>query len=178
MYQNDLSSQAHSNDFYRDYSARFTWQAAEKHKIVLASSFQHNCNCVYALFIPQTNNVLIMPTAATEHNYEPNFVSSLSWTSPATNKLLFTATAGVAWVNQIDYRGPDVTEQSIQVTDTGLGIKYGASYGATAGGSIPRNPARSSCAVHGETRVVRRSSAIYRTRDCRLVSLCAAMTTR
>src|SRR5712691_6367531 len=108
LYQNDLSSQGHSNDFYRDYSVRLTWQAAEKHKIVLASSFQHNCNCVYALFIPQTNNVLIMPTAATQHNYEPNFVSSLTWTNPATNKLLFTATAGVAWVNQIDYRGPDV----------------------------------------------------------------------
>jgi outer membrane receptor protein involved in Fe transport len=28
-----------------------------------------------------------------------------------------------------------VSEQDIQITDTGLGIKYGANYGATAGGS-------------------------------------------
>src|SRR5207247_9233236 len=77
----------------------------------------------------------MLPTSATQHTYEPNFVSRRSWTSHVTNKLLFTATAGVAWVTQIDYRGPDVTEQSIQITDTGLGIKYGAAYGATAGGS-------------------------------------------
>src|SRR6185436_20241719 len=67
LYQNDLNSQGHSNDFYSDYSLRLTWQAAEKHKLVLASSFQHNCNCFYALFVPQANNVLIMPNAATQH---------------------------------------------------------------------------------------------------------------
>ncbi|PYR25006.1 MAG: hypothetical protein DMF92_21390, partial [Acidobacteria bacterium] len=77
LYQNDLSSQGHSDDFYRDYSLRLTLQATEKHKLVLASSFQHNCNCVYALFIPQTNNVLIMPTAATQLRTELRFESQL-----------------------------------------------------------------------------------------------------
>ncbi len=135
LYQPDLSRPGHSNDFYRDYSMRLTWQATEKQKLVLATSVQHNCNCVYALFIPQGSNVLIIPEAATQHSYEPDYVSSFTWTYPATNKMLITATAGIAWVTQIDYRGPDVNEQSIQITDNGLGIKYGAAYGATAGGS-------------------------------------------
>src|SRR5258705_4210802 len=53
LYQPDLTRPAHSNDFYRDYSLRLTLQAAEKHKIVVSGSFQHNCNCVYAPFRPQ-----------------------------------------------------------------------------------------------------------------------------
>ena len=53
LYVPDLRRPAHSNDFYRDYSLRLTLQATEKHKVVVSGSFQHNCNCVYALFRPQ-----------------------------------------------------------------------------------------------------------------------------
>jgi hypothetical protein len=34
-------------------TARLTLQATEKNKFVVGGSFQHNCNCVYALFRPQ-----------------------------------------------------------------------------------------------------------------------------
>src|SRR5258705_13506904 len=50
LYQPDFSRPASSNDFYRHYSLRLTLQATEKNKFVFGGSFQHNCNCVYALF--------------------------------------------------------------------------------------------------------------------------------
>ena len=49
LFEPDLSRPASSDDFYRDYSARLTVQATEKHKFVVGGSFQANCNCVRAV---------------------------------------------------------------------------------------------------------------------------------
>ena len=134
LYQPDLSRPAFSNDFYRDYSLRLTWQAAEKHKFVVASSFQNNCNCVYALFRPQGGS-LVTPEAATQHHYEPDYNSIATWTYPATNRMLITFAGGMNHTTQHDDRGLDVTNTSIQITEQSLDLKYGAAYGPTAGGS-------------------------------------------
>jgi hypothetical protein len=141
LYEPDLSRPAHSNDFYRDYSLRLTWQAAEKHKVVVGGSFQANCNCVYALFRPQ-GGPLVTPEAATEHAYEPNYNITTSWTYPATNRLMIMVAGGANHISQTNRRGFGVDENSIQVTEQSLDLKYGAAYGPTVGGSsystIPR----------------------------------------
>ncbi|MBI4885609.1 MAG: TonB-dependent receptor [Acidobacteria bacterium] len=141
LYQPDLSRPAHSNDFYRDYSLRLTVQATEKHKVVLSGSFQHNCNCVYALFRPQ-GGPLVTPEAATAHEYEPNFNVTTTWTYPATNRLLVTFAGGANHITQTNTRGEGVDENSIQITEQSLDLKYGAAYGPAAGGasysSLPR----------------------------------------
>jgi hypothetical protein len=134
LYEPDLSRPAHSNDFYRDYSLRLTLQATEKHKVVVGGSFQANCNCVYALFRPQGGS-LVTPEAATEHAYEPAFNVTGTWTYPATNRLLFMVAAGANHITQTNRRGEGVDENSIQITEQSLDLKYGAAYGATAGGS-------------------------------------------
>ena len=134
LYVPDLSRPAHSNDFYRDYSLRLTAQAAEKHKVVVFGSLQHNCNCVYALFRPQ-GGPLVTPEAATEHEYEPAFNLTATWTYPATNRLLIMFAGGANHITQTNYRGKGVDENSIQITEQSLDLKYGAAYGATAGGS-------------------------------------------
>ncbi|MGH8517832.1 MAG: carboxypeptidase regulatory-like domain-containing protein, partial [Panacagrimonas sp.] len=104
LYVPDLNRPAHSNDFYRDYSLRLTLQAAEKHKVVVFGSFQHNCNCVYALFRPQ-GGPLVTPEAATEHEYEPAFNTTATWTYPATNRLLIMFAGGANHITQTNYRG-------------------------------------------------------------------------
>ncbi len=134
LYEPDLSRPAHSNDFYRDYSLRLTWQAAEKHKIVVGGSFQANCNCVYALFRPQ-GGPLVTPEAATEHAYDPAYNITTTWTYPATNRLMFMIAGGANHITQTNRRGLGVDENSIQVTEQSLDLKYGAAYGATVGGS-------------------------------------------
>jgi len=135
LYVPDLNRPAHSNDFYRDYSLRLTLQAAQKHKVVVFGSFQHNCNCVYALFRPQ-GGPLVTPEAATEHEYEPAYNVTTTWTYPATNQLLLMVAGGINHITQQNKRGPAVVDiNSIQITEQSLDLKYGAAYGPTAGGS-------------------------------------------
>jgi hypothetical protein len=134
LYVPDLNRPAHSNDFYRDYSLRLTTQAAEKHKIVVFGSFQRNCNCVYALFRPQ-GGPLVTPEAATEHEYEPAVNATATWTYPATNRMLIMVAGGANKITQTNRRGEGVDENSIQITEQTLDLKYGAAYGPTAGGS-------------------------------------------
>jgi hypothetical protein len=134
LYEPDRSRPAHSDDFYRDYSLRLTWQAAEKHKIVIGGSFQSNCNCVYALFRPQ-GGPLVTPEAATEHAYDPAYNITTTWTYPATNRLMFMVAGGANHITQTNRRGFGVDENAIQVTEQSLDLKYGAAYGATVGGS-------------------------------------------
>ena len=134
LYEPDLSRPASSNDFYRDYSLRLTYQANERNKIVVGGSFQHNCNCVYALFRPQGGS-LVTPEAATEHEYEPDFNLTTTWTAPLTNRMLLTVAGGANHITQQNKRGEGVDVNSIQITEQSLDLKYGAAYGATAGGS-------------------------------------------
>ena len=134
LYTPDLSRPAASNDFYRDYSLRLTLQATDKHKVVVYGSFQHNCNCVYALFRPQ-GGPLVTPEAATEHEYEPAFNMTSTWTYPATNRMLLMFAGGANQITQQNLRGAGVDQNSIQITEQSLDLKYGAAYGPTAGGS-------------------------------------------
>lgn len=65
----------------RSNQLRLTWQATDKHKIVVSDDIQRNCNC------PQlTANAT--PEALGYHRYRENFLTS-AWTYPATNRLLF-----------------------------------------------------------------------------------------
>jgi Carboxypeptidase regulatory-like domain len=134
LYQPDLSRPASSDDFYRDYSLRLTLQATEKNKFVVGGSFQHNCNCVYALFRPQGGS-LVTPEAATAHEYEPDYNVTGTWTYPLTNQMLLTAAGGANHITQTNKRGEGVDINSIQITEQSLDLKYGAAYGATAGGA-------------------------------------------
>ncbi|HEU5258237.1 MAG TPA: carboxypeptidase regulatory-like domain-containing protein [Vicinamibacterales bacterium] len=134
LYVPDLSRPASSNDFYRDYSLRLTLQANDKNKLVVGGSFQHNCNCVYALFRPQGGS-LVTPEAATEHEYEPDFNVTSTWTYTMSSKMLLTAAGGINHITQTNKRGEGVDVNSIQITEQSVDLKYGAAYGATAGGS-------------------------------------------
>ena len=122
LYEPDLSKPVHSNDYSRDFSARFTWQAAQKHKIVLMHSMQPNCNCVFNLLNPGPRRT---PEAAGPHHYGPHYLSSASWTFPATSRILLEAGTTVYVIDQNDKREPGFPQTNIQITDQGLNLIYG-----------------------------------------------------
>jgi carboxypeptidase family protein len=122
LYEPDLSRPVNSNDYSRDLSLRFTWQAAPKHKIVLTHSIQPNCNCRFNLLNPGSRRT---PEAAGEHHYDPHYLSSASWTNPVTSRILLEAGTTIYVINQDDIREPGFPETNIQVTDQGLNLIYG-----------------------------------------------------
>jgi hypothetical protein len=122
LYEPDLSRPASTDDYSRDVSLRFTWQAATKHKIVLSNSFQPNCTCVFNLLNPGVRRT---PEASGPHHYDPHYLPSVGWTYPATNQILFEAGGNAYIINQHDKREPGVRETDIQITDQGLNLMYG-----------------------------------------------------
>jgi hypothetical protein len=52
-----------------------------------------------------------------------------------TSRMLLTAAGGTNHITQTNKRGEGVDVNSIQITEQSLDLKYGAAYGATAGGS-------------------------------------------
>ena len=122
LYEPDLSRPAFTDDYSKDFSVRLTWQAAARHKIVIASSFQPNCNCVFNLLNPGVRRT---PEAGGPHHYNPNYIPTASWTYPATSRVMFEAGFSAQIVNQHDKREPGIPETNIQITDQGLNLTYG-----------------------------------------------------
>ncbi len=122
LYEPDLSRPAFTDDYSKDLSLRVTWQASPRHKIVLASSFQPNCNCVFNLLNPGVRRT---PESSGPHHYNPNYIPTASWTYPATSRVLLEAGFSAQIVNQHDKREAGFPRENIQITDQGLNLSYG-----------------------------------------------------
>jgi Carboxypeptidase regulatory-like domain len=122
LYEPDLTRPVYTNDYSRDFSVRFTWQAAQKHKIVLMHSLQPNCTCRFNLLNPGARRA---PEATGQHHYDPHYLSSVSWTNPATSRILLEAGTTIYVINQNDTREPGFSQNNIQITDQGLNLIYG-----------------------------------------------------
>jgi hypothetical protein len=93
VYTPDLNSPAYNSSFFRDNAIRLTWQAAAKHKINLEVHEQHGCNCWSNAFSGTT-----APEATYDFKYGPLWLTQVTWSHPASNKLLLEA--GVTWLAQ------------------------------------------------------------------------------
>jgi hypothetical protein len=133
FYDPDLTRVAYTNDWSHDYSLRLTWQAAGKHKIVVADSVQPNCNCFYQLINPGAL-ALAEPNATSEHRYNPNGLPSANWTYPATNRLLFEAGASANIFTNQGKPIPGTLPDTIQITELSNNTRYGST--ATALGNV------------------------------------------
>src|SRR5437867_5441384 len=67
FYQPDLTRRAYNGDYSTDYSVRFTWQAAAKHKINLSYTQHPACQCIFAI-LEQVSPVFA-PEATAAHHY-------------------------------------------------------------------------------------------------------------
>ena len=121
LYVPDLARPAFTNDYSKDYSLRLTWQAAQKHRLSLASSFQSNCNCVFNLLTGGRTT----PEAAGEHRYDPNYNPALSWTFPFSGRILFEAGVSAQILNQNDTRSRGISSNLYRIVDQGLNLTYG-----------------------------------------------------
>ena len=124
FYEPDFSRQAYNRDFSTDASLRFTWQAAAKHKIVVAYTQHPACQCVFAI-LEQTNPVFA-PEAVAEHHYDPQFLAVANYTYPVTSRLLIEVDASRSEYYRNQKRVPETGYTAISVIDQGLNLQYGS----------------------------------------------------
>ncbi len=124
FYEPDTSRPAATDQHSNDYTLRLTYQAAQNHKFVLASSMQPNCNCLFNLLNPE-NAILTAPEARARHQYNPQVNTNASWRWPATPRVLFETTFAYLTVNQQTKRQAE-TGTDVQVTDVGTNYRYGS----------------------------------------------------
>jgi hypothetical protein len=128
FYEPDLDHPAFTDDFYRDYSLRLTWQAAAKHKIVASYQVQPNCSCFWPLLeVSQQQGIQGSPEAVGAHTYKVNYLPLVSWTYPATNRLLLEAGASAnVFDNNTKRTDPSVGSDAIAITELASNFRYGS----------------------------------------------------
>jgi carboxypeptidase family protein len=127
FYEPDLDRVSHNNEYFQDHTLRLTWQVAQKHKIVGSFSHQNNCSCPFGLTgVGGVNAVKPAPESRAPHVYNPQYLPLVSWTYPATNRLLFEAGQSALVLNEDSRRQPGVGPNDIRVTDLALNIAYGS----------------------------------------------------
>ena len=127
FYEPDLDRVSHNNEYFQDHTLRLTWQVAQKHKIVGSFSHQNNCSCPFGLTgVGGVNAVKPAPESRAPHVYNPQYLPLVSWTYPATNRLLFEAGQSALVLNEDSRRQPEVGPNDIRVTDLALNIAYGS----------------------------------------------------
>ena len=97
VYEADLTKPAYTKQRQSDYGVRLTWQAFGKHKITGSTNFQAACAC----WLPISAGSRVSPEAAgASFQYGDPYMNltQMSWSYPATNKLLFQA--GASFLNQ------------------------------------------------------------------------------
>jgi hypothetical protein len=124
FYEPDLTRRAYNRDYSSDYSVRFTWQAAAKHKMNFSYAQHPACQCVFAL-LEQVSPVFA-PEATAAHHYSPQNLAVVNYTYTASSHLLFEANVGTSQYWRVQQRQPEVSDNDISVTDLGLNLTYGS----------------------------------------------------
>jgi hypothetical protein len=124
FYEPDLSRPGFFENPNQDYSARFTWQAAAKHKIV----FQTNNGFASNRRGPDMGTA--SPDGGFDIRYSPQALNTLSWTHPATDRFLLEgAVAHRMGYNDTIQHDRRVLPTDRRVTETSINLSYGAHHG-------------------------------------------------
>jgi hypothetical protein len=115
----DLNRPAFTDLPHRDNSLRLTWQASSKNKLTLFESVQE------AQMFWQIDQPFRAPEAAADQTY-PNAITQVTWSFPATSRLLFEAGVTVLRAEQNNFRMPGVARDDIPVTELSTGVNYNA----------------------------------------------------
>ncbi len=128
FYEPDLNKPAYTDDYYKDYSLRLTWQAAKKHKIVASYEVQPNCSCFWPILeLGPQNNVQGTPEAVGAHNYKVNYMPVVTWTAPVTSRFLLEAGASAnVFDNNTQRTDPSVGLDTIAITELSTNFRYGS----------------------------------------------------
>src|SRR2546427_11214409 len=119
-YAADPSRPAYDVNTYTDVGLRLTWQATKRNQFTENFIQERNCNCYYTI-----SSGLLAPEATTHHWYVHDWRDQVTWTFPASNKLVLWA-GFTAVVSAIDTRSSGETPTSFAVTDSSANFTYGA----------------------------------------------------
>lgn len=119
-YEPDLARPAHTLTESGDGNVRLTWQVNSKNKVNFYLDYAKTCQCL------RNGNVgasRITPEAAADYTYDPTYLTSVTWSSPLSNRLLLEA--GVLARQELtaytSFRDPQDPELNlIPVNDNGL----------------------------------------------------------
>ncbi len=128
FYEPDLSRPAYTDDYYRDFSLRLTWQATKRNKLVASYQAQPNCSCFWPILeLGPQNNVQGTPEAVGAHNYKVNYLPLVTWTSAVSSRLLIEV-GGSANVfdNETMRTDPSVGTDTIAITELSTNFRYGS----------------------------------------------------
>jgi hypothetical protein len=106
-------------EWYDTYLGRLTWQATPKHKFNILNDNQHACNC------GSTSSASLQEVGG-GYRFEPNRFIQGTYNSPLTSKLLLEAGLGASISQWNAFWQPGVQARTVPITDTGLGVSYGA----------------------------------------------------
>lgn len=121
-YTPDLSRPGWAGSTVRDpASLRLTWQAAAKHKITFFNNIQRTCLC----HLGQSGNA---PESTADIIFSPATLTQATWTFPATNKLLFSATEGYMHVNHRGEPIEGVTLKDIPLIELSTNMNYNSRF--------------------------------------------------
>ena len=128
FYEPDLSKPAYTDDYYRDFSLRLTWQVTKSNKIVASYEAQPNCSCFWPILeLAPQNNVQGTPEAVGAHNYKVNYLPLVTWTSTVSSKLLIEAGASAnVFDNETMRTDPTVGTDTIAITELSTNFRYGS----------------------------------------------------
>ncbi|HEY3159394.1 MAG TPA: carboxypeptidase regulatory-like domain-containing protein [Vicinamibacterales bacterium] len=128
FYEPDLNKPAFTDDYYRDFSLRLTWQASKRNKIVASYEAQPNCSCFWPILeLGPQNNVQGTPEAVGAHNYKVNYLPLVTWTSTVSSKLLLEAGASAnVFDNETMRTDPSVGTDTIAITELSTNFRYGS----------------------------------------------------
>ena len=121
-YEPDLDRQAYLNVHNEDHSGRLTWQATARNKFNFSSSFQSNCNC-------NLGTAGSAPESFRSPTYFPISLNQVSWSLPATNRLLFEGGATFLYNNLAVRADPVVTRSDIAIVEQSTSLQYNARAG-------------------------------------------------
>ena len=123
FYVPDESRPAYLSIPNQDYTFRMLWQATLKNKFSFLQSLQNNCYC----FNFVNNNHA--PEASTRARYYPEGISQVTWTYPATERVLLQAGATYN-INDFSNLRPEEQEpNAIPITELSTGYVYNSRAG-------------------------------------------------
>jgi hypothetical protein len=124
FYEPDLTRPAYDRTYSKDLGLRLTWQSAQRHKIAGSYTVHPSCQCTFAIL--EQVSPLFAPEATAEHHYDPQSLGVLSYTYPASNRLLFEFDTSRSQYFRNQTRLPETGFDAISVTDQGLNLIYGS----------------------------------------------------
>jgi hypothetical protein len=123
LYTPDVSRPAYLSVTNQDTSVRLTWQASKKHKLTFLQSAQDDCYCYNFV------NANHAPEATTLARYIPETLTQVTWSYPATSRLLVQAGATFGYNNFSNLRPSEQAPNAISVTELSTGYVYNAAAG-------------------------------------------------